>query len=173
MNRQYRTHGSGTFDPARLKSMGSNVIFEPHVQVFHPETIELGKNIYIGHNTILKGYFKSIMRIGDHTWIGQNCYFHSAGGIVIGRNVGIGPGVKILTSYHIEQGIEIPILFSDLAFDEVTIGDDSDVGIGAIILPGVHIGKGVQIGAGAVVTKNIPDYAVAFGNPARIQRHRK
>jgi acetyltransferase-like isoleucine patch superfamily enzyme len=77
-----------------------------------------------------------------------------------------------LTSYHKEEGIEKPILFSAIGFKEVVIEDDSDIGIGSIILPGVRIGKGVQIGAGAIVTKDIPDYAVAFGVPARVIRIR-
>ena len=110
MNKLYKSHGTGEFEISQLKSIGSNVIFENGVLVFHPENIELGKNIYIGHNSILKAYFKNTLEIGDNTWIGQSCYFHSAGGISIGKNVGIAPSVKILTSYHSEQGLEIPIL---------------------------------------------------------------
>lgn len=112
------------------------------------------------------------MCVGDNTWIGQNCYFHSAGGINIGKNVGIGPDVKILTSFHKEEGISKPILFAALEFKKVVIEDDANIGVGTIILPGVKIGKGVQIGAGAVVTKNIPNYAVAFGVPAVIVGYR-
>jgi len=172
MPKQYQSHGSGKFEPNQFKKIGANVIFETGVLVFHPETIELGSNIYIGHNAILKGYYKNSMSIADNTWIGQNCYFHSAGGIKIGKNVGIGPSVKILTSFHKEQGIEIPILFSDLEFAEVVIEDDADIGIGTIILPGARIGKGVQIGAGAIVTKSVPDYAVAYGAPAKVSKFR-
>lgn len=172
MSKLYRSHGSGEFQSNQFKKIGENVIFEKGALVFHPETIELGSNIYIGHNTILKGYYKNSMSVGDNTWIGQNCYFHSAGGIHIGKNVGVGPYVKILTSYHKEEGIEKPILFSELEFKEIIIEDDADIGIGAIILPGVKIGRGVQVGAGAVVTKDLPDYSVAFGCPATIFRQR-
>jgi len=172
MKKMHKSHGNGEFELKDFGKIGSNVIFENGVLVFHPENIELGNNVYVGHNAILKGYYKNLMRIGDNAWIGQNCYFHSAGGIRIGKNVGIGPAVKILTSYHREEGKEKPILFSELEFKQVIIEDDSDIGIGSVILPGVEIGKGVQIGAGAVVTKSIPDYAVAVGNPARIIRIR-
>lgn len=172
MVKQYQSHGSGEFEPNQFKKIGSNVIFEKGVLVFHPETIELGDNIYLGHNTILKGYYKNSLTIGDNTWIGQNCFFHSAGGIKVGKNVGIGPNVKMLTSYHKEEGTGKPILFSALEFEPVVIEDDADIGVGTIVLPGVKIGKGVQIGAGAIVTKNIPDYAVAFGVPARVVRLR-
>jgi len=98
--RMYGSHGSGKFKREDFKKIGDNVIFEEDVLVFYPENIEIGNNIYIGHNTILKGYYKNKMKIGDHTWIGQGCFFHSAGGIKIGKAVGIGPKVKILTYVH-------------------------------------------------------------------------
>ncbi len=173
MPKQYQSHGSGEISPEKFKQIGANVIFEKGVLIFHPENIELGNNIYVGHNTILKGYYKNVMVIGDNSWVGQNCYFHSAGGIKIGENVGIGPDVKILTSFHKEEGIEKPILFSELEFQPVIIENDTDIGIGSIILPGVKIGRGVQIGAGSIVTKDIPDFSVAFGSPAKVIRYRK
>ncbi len=172
MSKLYKSHGTGEFKPEQFRKIGSNVIFETGALVFHPENIELGNNIYIGHNAILKGYYKNLMSIGDNTWIGQNCYFHSAGGIRIGKNVGIAPAVKILTSRHKVEGREKPILFSELEFGQVVVEDDADIGIGSVILPGVKIGRGVQIGAGAVVTKSVPDYAVAVGVPAQIIRIR-
>jgi len=147
-------------------------VFEGGVLVFHPENVHLGPRVYVGHQTILKGYFKSTMVIGEGTWIGQQCFFHSAGGLRIGRNVGIGPGVRILTSNHREAGRELPILHSPLDFAEVVIEDDADIGVSAVILPGVTIGRGAQIGAGAVVAESIPPYAVAAGVPARVLRFR-
>jgi maltose O-acetyltransferase len=54
----------------------------------------------------------------------------------------------------------------------VVIEDDGDLGIGAIVLPGVTIGRGAQIGAGAVVSRDIPAYSVAMGVPARVVRER-
>ena len=173
MAKEYQSHGSGEFTAAQFRKIGRNVVFETGVLVFHPENIELGSNIYVGHNSILKGYHQNSLVIGDNTWVGQGCYFHSAGGIRIGKNVGIGPHVKILTSAHKEMGREIPILFSELEFGEVQIEDDCDIGIGSTILPGITVGKGVQIGAGAVVTQSIPDFAVAFGVPARVVKYRQ
>ncbi|MBP7950061.1 MAG: acyltransferase [Verrucomicrobiales bacterium] len=168
----FRSHGDGVYSTADFGAFGTNVILEAGVLVFHPENIQLGDNVYVGHQTILKGYHQNQMVIGRNTWIGQQCFLHSAGGITIGQNVGIGPAVKILSSEHVEEGIEIPILASRLKFAHVTIEDDCDVGVGAIILPGVHIGRGVQVGAGAVVTKDVPAYAVVVGVPARVLRFR-
>ena len=168
----FKSHGSGQLDLGRFAAIGSNVIFEPGVLVFHPETIRLGSNIYIGHATILKGYFKNELTIGNDSWIGQQGFFHSAGGLQIGNRVGIGPGVKIITSYHKEEDPSIPILYSDLEFAEVIVEDDCDIGLGAIILPGVRIGRGSQVGAGAVVAKDVQPFAVVAGVPARLLRRR-
>lgn len=171
-NKLYNSHGSGFFAKEDFNKLGQNVIFENNVLVFHPENIEIGNNVYVGHNTILKGYYKSKMLIGDDTWIGQACFFHSAGGISIGRAVGIGPGVKILTSEHKANDLSKPILFSDLDLAPVVIKDGTDIGIGSIILPGVEIGEGVIVGAGSVVTKDVEDYTVVAGSPAKLLRLR-
>jgi acetyltransferase-like isoleucine patch superfamily enzyme len=166
------SHGDGSFSPEQFRKIGQNVIFEKDVLVFHPENIILGDNIYIGHQAIIKGYYNQVMEIGDGTWIGQQCFFHSAGGISIGKNVGIGPGVKIITSYHSEEGTSKPILHSKLNFKKVIIEDDSDIGVGAIILPGVTIGRGAQVGAGAVVTQDVASYHVVAGVPAKVLKIR-
>lgn len=164
----YTSHGTGEFNIRQFGSIGANVVFEAGVLAFHLENIYLGDNIYIGHYTILKGYHQNKMTIEDNTWIGQGCFFHSAGGLSIGRDVGIGPGVKIITSNHVLEDHDRPILHQKLEFNEVHIEAGSDIGVGAIILPGVRIHRGAQIGAGAVVTGDIPAHAVAVGSPARV-----
>lgn len=169
--RAYTSHGSGLFRREDFRAIGNNVVIEPGVLVFHPENIELGGSIYIGHRAILKGYHKNTMVIGDGTWIGQDCFFHSAGGITIGRTVGIGPAVKILTSSH-DPETELPVILAPLQFAPVVIEDGADVGVGAIILPGVTIGAGAIIGAGAVVAEDVPARAIAVGVPARVMRMR-
>lgn len=171
--KQFASHGSGTFSIKDFKKIGDNVVFEANIIIFHANTISLGNNIYIGHNSVLKGYYKNEMRIGDDTWIGQECFLHSAGGITIGRAVGIAPHVKMITSFHTANNINIPVMHNDLDFKPITVKDGADIGIGAIILPGTTIGEGAIIGAGAIVTKDIPDYAVAFGSPAEVFRVRK
>lgn len=167
----HKSHGSGKFNIKQFKKIGTNVIFETGVLVFHPENISLGNNIYVGHHTILKGYYKNELIIEDGTWIGQQCFFHSAGGIYIGTNVGIGPGVKIITSSH-KSDSSLPVLHSELLFKEVIVESDSDLGVGSIVLPGVKIGKGAIVGAGAVVTKDIPPYSIVAGVPAKVIKYR-
>ena len=167
------SHGDGEFTPEQFAHLGRDVVFEAGVLVFHPETIRIDDNVYIGHQTILKGYHRSRLSIGAGSWIGQQCFFHSAGGLAIGRRVGIGPGVRILTSSHSLEGAGPAILDAVLEFHAVTIQDGADIGVSAVILPGVTIGEGAQIGAGAVVTRDIPPFAIAAGVPARILRSRR
>ena len=169
---RHRSHGDGSFRVEQFARCGPDCVFEKGVLVFHPETIELGKNVYIGHHAILKGYYKNRMCIGDETWVGQQAFLHSAGGIEIGARVGIGPGVRIITSFHGEAGRQVPILSAPVELAPVAIEDDCDLGVGTIVLPGVRIGKGAQVGAGAVVTRDIPSYSVAVGAPAKVVRER-
>ena len=170
--KQFRSHGTGRFTREMLARCGENVVIEEGVLIFHPENVEIDDNVYIGHQTILKGYYKNRLSIGADSWIGQQCFFHSAGGIVIGKGVGVGPGVKILTSSHQDPGRERPIMEGALELAPVVIGDGSDIGVGSILLPGVTVGRGVQVGAGAVVTTDLPDFCVAAGVPAKVLRMR-
>lgn len=171
--KQFQSHGDGQFRKGDFKSIGDNVIFEPGVLVFHPENIVLGSNIYIGHNAILKGYYKSLMEIGTDTWIGQGCFFHSAGGLKIGNAVGIGPMVKILTSHHDDINLNVPVLELPLVFKPVIIEDGADIGTGSVILPGVRVGRNSIIGAGSVVNRDVLPFAVYAGVPAKLLKMRK
>ena len=170
--RRFRSHGDGLFAREDFRSIGEHVVFEAGVRVWHPETISLGENVYVGHDTLLKGYYRGELHVGDDTWIGQGCFLHSAGGIHVGSRVGVGPFVKMLTSFHGEAGREVPILAAPLEFAAIRVEDDADLGVGAILLPGITVGQGAQIGAGAVVTRDVPPFAVVAGNPARLIRTR-
>lgn len=168
----HRTHGDGRFDRSDFAELGADVVFEEGVMVFHPERIWIGDGVYVGHRAMLKGYYKGDLRIGAGTWIGQMTFIHSAGDVTIGERVGIGPGVKIITSQHAEAGRDTAILDSPIEFAPVVIEDHADIGVGSVILPGVRVGKGAQVAAGAVVTRDVPAYAVACGVPARVLRQR-
>ena len=168
-----RSHGSGAFDRADLAACGEGTVFEPGALVFHPENVEIGRDVYVGHHAILKGYYRNRLCIGHGCWIGQMAFLHAAGGLTIGVRVGIGPGVKILTSSHaLGPDAGGAIMDGALELAPVALEDGCDVGTGAIVLPGVRIGRGAQIGAGAVVTADVPAGAIAMGVPARVTRMR-
>jgi len=170
MNRT--SHGTGRFVVEDLGALGERCVLEEGILAFNPAYIFLGDDVYVGHRTMLKGDTRGELRVADGAWIGQDCYFHSAGGITIGERAGIGPRVMILTSTHEETAPPAPVLDAPLTFAPVEIGAGCDIGIGTIILPGARVGNGAVIGAGAVVTGEIPDNMVAAGVPARVLRRR-
>lgn len=170
---KWNTHGLGLDFRGKLAALGNNVIIEDGVRIFFPENVEIGDDVYIGHNTILKGYFNKRLKIGSGTWIGPQCFIYASGGITIGSDVGIGPGVTIMSSAHVSDDIPGPILHRPIEHAPVFLDDGCDIGANSVILMGVHIGQKVQVGAGAVVTKDIPDGAIAVGVPAKFMTSRK
>jgi acetyltransferase-like isoleucine patch superfamily enzyme len=167
--REFRAHsyGTGEVDRSGLAAIGENVVIEAGALIFDPGSVHIGSNVYIGHYAILRGYEGSRMLIGDDTYIGQMTYINSAGGVEIGSHVGIGPCVRIMSSFHSEEGRDVPVLLCDLEFAAVTIEDECDIGMGAIILPGRRVGRGAIVGAGAVVTHDVFPYSIVAGVPAR------
>ena len=86
----------------------------------------------------------------------------------IGRNVCINDGVRILTASH-----DVSDPFWGRVAAPVTVADHAWIAVDAIVLPGVSIGRGAVVGAGAVVAKDVPEGAIAVGNPARIIERRR
>ncbi|MFA5029973.1 MAG: acyltransferase [Patescibacteria group bacterium] len=163
-----KSHGTGAFTRKQMGMCGEGTVIEKGVKIFHPKNVFLQNDVYVGHDTILKGYHENSLIIEEGSWIGQQCFFHSAGGIHIGKHVGIGPGVKILTSSHALDELDKPIMLAKkLIMKSVTVYDGVDIGVNAVLLPGVTVGKGAQIGAGAVVTRDIPNYEIWAGVPAK------
>lgn len=109
--------------------------------------------------------------IGSNSGLGVNCLVH--GPLEIGDNVMMGPDVVILTHTHNINRTDIPMEDQGSRVAKVTIGNDVWIGMRSIIMPGVKIGNGAVIGAGAVVTKDVPDYAIVGGVPAKIIKYRK
>jgi acetyltransferase-like isoleucine patch superfamily enzyme len=134
--------------------------------------MELGEAVFIGAQTMIQGRFDGTCRIGNHVWIGPHSYF-DARNLVLEDYVGWGPGAKVLGSSHTGYPIEVPIIATELSIKPVVIGYGADIGTSATILPGVHVGAHSIVGAGAVVTVDVPEYAVVAGVPARVIRHRK
>jgi acetyltransferase-like isoleucine patch superfamily enzyme len=166
------SHGSGRVALTELAAVGAGVVIEDTALVFHPDHVFVGDRVYVGHYAVLNGYHCGELHLGAGTWVGQHVLLHGAGGLFVGAEVGIGPGVRILTSHHADPGRDHPLMQGALTLAPVRIGDGCDLGCNAVILPGVTLGRGVQVGAGAVVTRDLPDYAVAMGVPARVTRTR-
>lgn len=109
--------------------------------------------------------------IGSGSGLGVNCSVH--GPLKIGDNVMMGPNVTILTHTHNIERTDIPMGQQGMRVAEVVIGNDVWIGMRVIIMPGIKIGDGAVIGAGAVVTKDVPAFTVVGGVPAKIIKYRK
>ncbi len=125
--------------------------------------INIEKGAYFGSG---KG-----ISIGDYSGIGVDAKL--SGEITIGNNVMMGPEVMVYTSNHNYGRRDIPMIEQgNSEMKPVAIGDDVWIGARAIILPGVKIGSGTIIAAGSVVTKDVPEYSIVGGNPAKLLKKR-
>jgi len=152
---------------AMCKAVGHDLQIGPNVVLKHPETMELGDCVFIGAQAMIQGRFQGRCRIGNHVWIGPQAYF-DARDLVLEDYVGWGPGAKVLGSSHTGVPLDDPIISTDLVVKPVVVGFGADIGMNACILPGLHIGAHAIVGAGAVVTHDVPEYAVVAGVPARV-----
>jgi acetyltransferase-like isoleucine patch superfamily enzyme len=120
--------------------------------------ISRSASVHMGLKLMIRGGIV----IGEHSVINRDCTLDGRGKLTIGKNVSISPEVMILTAEHAVQdsqfsGVERPVVIRDYAW----------IGSRAVILPGVTLGQGAVVAAGAVVTKDVPDYAIVGGVPAR------
>ncbi len=157
---------------AMCRRAGHALQVGPGVVFKHPETMEFGDAVFIGAQAMIQGRFDGYCKIGSHVWIGPQAYF-DARSLELGDYVGWGPGAKVLGSVHTGEPTEAPIISTALLIKPVFVGFGADIGMNASILPGVSIGANAIVGAGAVVTQDVPEYAIVAGVPARLLRSRK
>jgi acetyltransferase-like isoleucine patch superfamily enzyme len=171
--------GEGSFDElmrrviwrAGARSFGSGVRIGTGAGFKHLESFEIGSGVFIGAQSYIQGRFDGYCRIGDHAWIGPQSYL-DARALVLEEYVGWGPGARVLGSEHTGVPTDVPIIQTDLRIEPVTVRRGADIGTSAVLLPGVTVGENAIVGAGAVVTKDVPDNAIVAGVPARFQRWR-
>lgn len=145
--------------------------------------IKLGNNTHIRGNLQIFNYGGNI-KIGNNCYLGENSYIWSGESIIIGDNVLISHNVNIIDSNshelnHIERMngfIEIvtkghPEIKGSIITKPIVIKNNVWISFNSIILKGVTIGEGAIIAAGSVVTKDVPDFAVVAGNPAKIVKY--
>jgi len=172
-------HGEAEFDAlmrrvllrALARSLGDGVTVGRGVLFRHAETFEIGNGVFLGEQTMIQGRADGRCTIGDHVWIGPQAYF-DARELVIEESVGWGPGAKVLGSTHTGVPLDIPVIQTDLQIKPVRIGAWADIGVNAVVLPGVTVGRGAIVGAGAVVTEDVKPFSIVGGVPARFIRDR-
>jgi len=184
------------FYPSLFKQMGKGVILGKDISLRSPQRIRLGERVAIDDGCLIdaRGDGETGVIIEEEVIFGRNCTIQAKyGPIRIGRKTNIGPhcvmsatsevilGEQLLIgalcyigggSYHSDR-IDIPIMEQGVySKGPVIIEDDVWIGAHSVILAGVHIGRGAVIGAGSIVTRDIPTLSVAVGNPAKVIRKR-
>lgn len=155
---------------------GAMVLKDPWCELVLSEgaRVEAGTILYCRNHEPHPISENSYIRIGRNTFIGHYCNLRTGGGsIEIGDNVLLAQFVSLIAVGH---GIRAgrPIRGQPLPEKRgIKLGNDIWVGANAVILPGVNVGDGAVIGAGAIVTKDVPANAIVVGSPAKILRYRE
>ncbi len=157
---------------ASCRRFGHGVTIEPGVQFKHIETFEVGDGLFFGRGAFVQGRFDGTCRLGDRAWLGPQSYF-DARDLSIEEDVGWGPGAKVLGSEHTGLPTSVPVIQTDLVIESVVVRRGADIGTNAVLLPGITVGEGAIVGAGAVVTRDVADFAVVSGVPARFMHWRE
>ncbi len=184
------------FYPMLLGEVGSNVVFGRGVTLRHPHKIRIGDNAIVDDNCVLdaKGYSNSGISLGDGVFVGRNtmifckdgnievqpkvnisanCELFSSHRLVIGKGTMVAAYSCIMSGGSYDYQSNVSLVEQDsYAKGQTVIGERCWLGTKSVVLDGVRIGKGCIVGAGAVVTKDLPNYAVAVGVPAKVTKMR-
>lgn len=155
--------------------LGKNVIFEDGIEISRPQDVSLGDLTYVQRDS----FFNIPVRqetdhpridVWENCGIGKRCVISAVNRIVIQDRVLIGANVHISDHDHEYREVGVPIMFQGVTTTqaEVVIGRGSWIANNCVIVGNVHIGRGCVIGANSVVNRDIPDYCVAVGAPARV-----
>ncbi|PTS91698.1 acetyltransferase [Pedobacter sp. HMWF019] len=147
------------------RGRGSIVRYQTRLDLFPYNKFQLGKNSVIeSYSTVNNGV--GDVFIGDHTIVGLSNTI--IGPVEIGNGVMLAQGIVISGLNHGYMDINQSPSTQKVVTKKITVGDDVWVGANVVITAGVSIGKHSVIGGGSVVTKDVPEYAVVVGNPAKL-----
>lgn len=155
-------------------SLGDNVSIGAYAKLSNRGhgSIEIGDNTHIDDFVVLETRRGGSIKIGSNSGINAFSVVYGAGGVTIGNNTRIASHTVIVASNHMFDDRTKNIYEQGVSKKGIVIGNDVWVGAGVRILDGVHIGDHSVIGAGSVVTRDIPENSVAVGVPARVMRSR-
>lgn len=158
-------------------SLGDHVAIDDYVMLDGccegEPAIRIGNKVIISKSCVIQAKTGSL-EIGDHCDIGAHTIISSISSITLSPSVLVAGNCYIGGARYHMNDLEMPIMAQGIySRGSVSIGEGSWVGASATILDGVTIGKGCVIGAGSLVTKDIPDFGVAAGVPAKVIRYRE
>lgn len=130
----------------------------------------MGRAVYLMRDCYISS--PSGISLGNYVCINRHANLGGQGQLTIGNYVNIGPNCSLITANHRFDSPDKPMAWQGITQGPVTIGDDVWLGVNVTVLPNVQIGRGAIVGANAVVTKDVPSYAIVAGVPAKILRFR-
>jgi len=161
----------------RFEQFGDRSVIRAPLSVAAPDLVSIGADVSIGRGSWLslsrpsEQPSRPTLRIGDGANFGRRLCIVCAADVEIGPAVLAADNVFIADTYHEYIDASRPVLGQGMATPRpVRIGAGAFLGVNSVILPGVTVGDRAYVGAGAVVTKSVPPFAVVVGNPARIIR---
>ena len=161
-----------------FRQFGRKSLLSPGIMLSGTDRISIGANSSVLRNCILEVCSPDgCIEIGSEVSIGEYTHITAARKVVIGNGVLTGRFVLITDNAHgtgdsREELETAPLTRNIVSKGEVVIGNNVWIGDKVSILPGVHIGEGCVIGANSVVTRDIPAYSIAAGNPCRVVKQR-
>jgi acetyltransferase-like isoleucine patch superfamily enzyme len=150
-----------------------NSVIYPGVKIYGARNIRIGRDVAIRENCYLNAPKGGFVHIGEDVFIGMFCVIDGTGGVVIGNGAAISYHTSIISASHRYDDLAFPSGEQGFTALGIKIEDNVWIGANASILDGVTIGEGAIIGAGSVVTSDIPKFAIAVGVPARVIKYRK
>jgi acetyltransferase-like isoleucine patch superfamily enzyme len=174
-----------------LAGAGSGCFIEKDVCLQVPLRIRLGRRVMIGEGCFLDAHSWTgqivldddvwlsrgcyvlaqrdmEVRFGERAYIGHRCLFYGTGGIQVGQDVLLANDVQLICGNHTFARRDVPIRTQPTVEQPIVIEDDVWLGASVVVLGGVTVGRGSVVGAGAVVTHDLPPYSIARGVPARV-----
>ena len=182
--------------PSLLGKVGRNVTFGTNVVLRHPQKIFIGDNVVIDDNVVLdaKGSDNEGLFIGDGVFVGRNTILSCKNGdIILDDNVNIGFNCEIFSASRVRVGkntllaaytylvggthhfdrTDIPILQQERSSQGINVGENGWLGAHVVVFDGVKIGNECIIGAGSVINRDVPDWKIAAGMPAKVIKDRR
>jgi acetyltransferase-like isoleucine patch superfamily enzyme len=174
-----------------LETVGPGCFIEKDVRWQVPRRIRLGRRVMIGEGCFVDAHsLAGRIILGDDVWLSRGCYvlaqrdmevriddrayighrslLYGTGGIHIGQDVLLANDVQLICGNHTFARRDVPIRAQPTVEQPIVIEEDVWLGASVIVLGGVTVGRGSVVGAGAVVTQDLPPYSIARGVPARV-----